>query len=314
VENRSHALAAGFFVLAMGAALALALWWFSGHRERMHEYLLVSQGSVNGLNHQARVRFRGIPAGNVAEIKLDPQDNRNILVRIRIRDEIPLTQGTRARLATQGLTGLAYIQLDDHGTDPTPLRPTSSELPRLPLEAGTMEQITDTALAIAQRFKTIADQLSSVLDEDGVQRLRNTLARVESASAGMDKTFSQLPQTLESVREILSPANVERLSSTLASMERASRQAEPTLVELRGLMGNLAQTAQQVEQTVGRTGESLSGETLPQVTLLLKELTVTTQRLGILIDQIEGSPQMLITGRGERQPGPGETGYSHPLR
>ncbi|NMG64080.1 MCE family protein [Azoarcus indigens] len=312
MENRAHALAAGFFVLAMGAALVLALWWFSGHRERMNEYLLVSQGSVNGLNHQARVRFRGIPAGNVAEIRLDPQDSRNILVRISIREEIPLTQGTRARLATQGLTGLAYIQLDDQGGDQTPLRAAGGDLPRLPLEAGTVEQITDTALAIAQRFKTIADQLSTVLDEEGVQRLRNTLARVESASAGMDKTFSQLPQTLESVREILNPANVERISNTLASVERASRQAEPTLVELRQLMGQLAQTAEQVEGTVGRTGDNLAGETLPQVTLLLKELTVTTQRLGILIDQIEGSPQILITGRGERVPGPGEPGYSRP--
>ena len=45
-------------------------------------WLQQCQGSVSGLNTQAQVRFRGIRAGKVQDIELDPKDPRNILITI----------------------------------------------------------------------------------------------------------------------------------------------------------------------------------------------------------------------------------------
>jgi phospholipid/cholesterol/gamma-HCH transport system substrate-binding protein len=39
----------------------------------------------------------------------------DLLVTARIRTDLPITKGTRARLASQGVTGLAFIALDDQG-------------------------------------------------------------------------------------------------------------------------------------------------------------------------------------------------------
>src|SRR5438128_1358144 len=121
MENRAHAFAAGLFVIALALCIAAAAWWFSGKRESTRQYLLVSQRAVSGLNPQAQVRFRGIRAGKVEDIELDPKDARNILVVISVDADIPVSRATTAQLNKQGITGLAYILLDDDGSNPEPL-------------------------------------------------------------------------------------------------------------------------------------------------------------------------------------------------
>ncbi len=310
MENRAHAIMAGLFVLALGIALAVAVWWFSGSRESMREYTLVSRGSINGLSEQGRVRFRGMAAGNVSRISIDPADPRNILVHIRIRANIPVTRSTRAQLGTQGVTGLAYVQLEDSGADPTPLTGEGGEPPRLPLEAGLMEQITDTALAAAQRFRATAEQIASLFNDENTARLRDTIDRLESGITGFDRTFAEAPRTLASIRSAFSPENVKRLEAVLDNLERASGEISPAMAEARTLIGRLATTAEHVDHAVQNTGNGLSNGTLPRLNELLRELTVSSRRLGHLIEEVETSPQLLISGRGETRPGPGEPGFS----
>ncbi|ANQ84881.1 hypothetical protein dqs_1843 [Azoarcus olearius] len=309
MENRAHALAAGLFALLMGGALLLALWWFSDGREPMREYVLVSEGTVNGLNVHGRVRYRGMLAGNVAHIGLDPQNPRLILVRIRIREGLPVTRGTRAMLATQGLTGLAFVQLDERGTDPTPLVGEDGSPPRIRLEPGVMEQITDRALAAAERFKTVADRVALVVDDENIARIKRSLANLEAASAGLDRTLAHAPATLEAVRNTFSPQNVARLSAALANLERTTAEAAPTVAEARTLLRRLGDVSERLEQTAATAGGDLTGSTLPEVNLLLRELAHTSRRLSGLIDEVERAPQVLLTGRGEREPGPGEEGF-----
>lgn len=309
MENRAHALAAGLFALLMGGALLLALWWFSDGREPVREYVLVSEGTVNGLNVHGRVRYRGMLAGNVAHIGLDPQNPRLILVRIRIREGLPVTRGTRAMLATQGLTGLAFVQLDERGTDPTPLVGEDGSLPRIRLEPGVMEQITDRALAAAERFKTVADRVALVVDDENIARIKRSLANLEAASAGLDRTLAHAPATLEAVRNTFSPQNVARLSAALANLERTTAEAAPTVAEARTLLRRLGDVSERLEQTAATAGGDLTGSTLPEVNLLLRELAHTSRRLSGLIDEVERAPQVLLTGRGEREPGPGEEGF-----
>lgn len=71
------------------------------------DVLLVTQRNVNGLNPLAQVRYRGMAAGKVISITLDPQDARNILVLARVNANLPLSRATTAQLNSQGITGLA---------------------------------------------------------------------------------------------------------------------------------------------------------------------------------------------------------------
>jgi phospholipid/cholesterol/gamma-HCH transport system substrate-binding protein len=309
MENRSHALAAGLFALVLGAALAFSIWWFTDSREITRDYLLISESSITGLNPEAQVRFRGIAAGKVSDIRIDPANPKHILVRISVAESFPVTKGTRASLGYQGVTGLAYVQLDDRGSDPTPLIADGSGLPQLALDPGLMDQLSDTTLDAIQHFRKLADQVGRFFNEENITRITATLQRVESAAAGIDRTFSDAPAAIAAIRAALSDQNLRQLSTTLGNLEQASAEVTPAMSELRTLMTRLNEMSDRLDRTATVAGEGLLDSTLPQLNSLLKELTLTSLRLGKLIEEVDASPQMLLIGRSRRPPGPGEAGF-----
>ena len=312
MENRAHAVLAGLFVVVLTLGVAIALWWFSGAREPMREVILVSHDNVTGLNLQAAVRFRGIDAGRVERIVIDPQDPRNILVHIALREDMPLTRGTRASLGYQGVTGLAFVQLEDRGEDLRPLDPPAGEAPRIVLAPGLLDQLSDVAVAALEQFRSVAEQVQRLFDERNVARMGETLERLESAARGMDETFREAPEMIAAVRKTFSPENRARMAEALAQLEGASGEAGPAIEEFRHLMVTLRQTSEHLDQAAVSAGNDLLNGSLPRLNTLMKELTVTSKRLTRLIEEVDAAPQMLLLGRGAQPPGPGEDGFQAP--
>lgn len=310
MENRAHALTAGLFVIVLSLAAGLALWWFSSEREGLRRYVLVSQGNIVGLNEQAQVRYRGIRAGKVEAIDIDPEDPRRILVRINLRKNLPVTQGTRASLGYQGVTGIAFVQLTDKGEDPTPLPPGPDGMPHLVLQAGLMEQLSDTSLDTLRKVQTVVEKLGNVLSEANLARVSRTLEHLEAASGGADRTFAEAPKTLAAVRNVLSQENLAHLSATLSQLNAASREVAPAVRELKTLAVKLQSVSERIDLLASSANRNVAEGTLPRLDGLLDELTDTSRRMGRLLDEVEASPQVLVFGRGTPAPGPGEAGFS----
>lgn len=305
MENRAHALIAGLFVLLFVLAILLAAWWFGGKREESRELVLVTRNSVTGLNPQAQVRYRGIRAGKVEEIGLDPQDRRSILVRISVAADLPLTRGITAQLNYQGVTGLAYVQLGDSGKS-NELLPDSEPPPRVELQASLFETLGERASVIVAQAGEIAANLKRLTDEHG--HLNHTLENLATAS----DSFKDLPQVMAAVRQALSADNLKRLNSILASLDRSAGEAAPLTVELRGLVASLAALSRRIDQVVTDTGGELSGTTLPRVNALVRELDGNSRQLTRLLDKLEAAPQSLLFGSGRAKAGPGEAGFVPP--
>ncbi len=309
MENRSHAIAAGLFAIFLGVGVVLALWWFSDKRETTRDVLLVSSGSVNGLNPQATVRYRGIVAGKVAGIGLDPANPRELLVTARIRADLPITRGTRARLATQGVTGLAFIALDDAGDDPAALTGADGGPPRLRLAPGLVDEVADASVQTLHKVRELADRLTTLATPGNIARIERTLANLESASHGLDRTLKEAPQTLAALRQVVGKDNLGRIARTLDNLERLSADAAPLARDGRNLVTKLQGVGERIDSLVGTTGEGLASSTLPRLNVLLQELTTTSRQLSDLLDEIDDSPQLLLLGRRKPPPGPGEAGF-----
>ena len=117
MENRAHALAAGLFVMVLSMALIATASWFTGDTGTRDKYLVVSESPVTGLNAQATVRYRGVTVGKVENISLDPNNHRVILIRIAVDKNVPLNTKAYAQLGYQGLTGLAFVQLNEESDE-----------------------------------------------------------------------------------------------------------------------------------------------------------------------------------------------------
>ena len=133
MENKSHALAAGLFVVVLMALVIGLSLWLGRDNTAYTRYELSTQESVSGLQMQAAVRYKGVPVGKVVGIEFDPEKNGQVLIRIAVNSEAPIAPSTFAMLGFQGVTGLAHIQLDDDSSITTPLpSPSFSGLIRLP--------------------------------------------------------------------------------------------------------------------------------------------------------------------------------------
>ncbi len=168
MENKSHALAAGTFVLVVAALLvALAIWLTrDAGVKRVVEFS--THEAVSGLQPQARVRYRGIAVGRSRPSNSTARSGAMCWCACRWTKSRPdQPQPPLPHLGYQGVTGLAFVQLDDDAGN-KPLHPRRMTPPRMPLRpsllaawptaAGTMlvqvEEVTPQRQPAAGRRRT----------------------------------------------------------------------------------------------------------------------------------------------------------------
>ena len=96
MENKSHAFAAGLFVLAVTALVIALAVWLTRDRGQYQSYELSSRDGVSGLQPQAAVRYKGVAVGKVTHIGFDPELSGNVLIRISVAVDAPITPTTFA--------------------------------------------------------------------------------------------------------------------------------------------------------------------------------------------------------------------------
>jgi len=114
VDDKVNYALVGIFVLGLGAALVVAVLWLAAGidtQKKYEPYQSVIKESVAGLSIAAPVKYMGVDVGKVSEIAIDPQNSRQVRVKFLIERGTPIKQDTEAVMKSQGLTGIAYIEL-----------------------------------------------------------------------------------------------------------------------------------------------------------------------------------------------------------
>lgn len=309
MENRSYALAAGLFTILLGIAAGLGILWLGRGGEATATYVLETRRNVTGLNVQAQVRYRGIRAGKVEAIEPDEADPRLILVRINLEKRFRLTRGSSAQLGYQGVTGLAYVLIEDDGSSAEPLVGKPGELPRLALKPTLLDTLGDKAGDLVSQISDASLRLGKVLDEKNARHLARTLENVATASEGL----RELPTLLAAMREAFSPNNMRSLRQILAHVEKTAGESAPLTAEMRDLVKSMGGLSRRVDALAGNAGDELMTATLPRAHALMGELASNSRQLSRLLDALENNPQMLLLGPGAPAPGPGEAGFAAPM-
>jgi phospholipid/cholesterol/gamma-HCH transport system substrate-binding protein len=306
MENRAYALMVGLFVICLGTAAVIALWWVSGGGQDMRKYMIVSDRSVTGLNSQAAVRYRGVRVGKVIDVDL--QDSREVFITIRIESDVPITRATRAKIGTQGLTGMGFIQLDDDGSDASPpLAGFKGGPPIIPMHQGLMDQATEGAQEIITRLRKTSERMEQVLSAENVTRINATLKNLAASSANLERALNQTAGLAADMRRFSSPENAERLAQTLEQIQGMSKQLSPAVDEFRKAVARVEAAGSRIDRLGGDVQSALTADTLPRFNQLVLDLQTNSQQLSRVLDDVERSPQQLLLGKRLQTPGPGET-------
>jgi len=305
--KRANPLLVGSFVLG-GLALAVTViatigsGKFFRHTQRFVAYF---DGSVNGLDKGAPVKFRGVPIGTVTDVrlKLPPQqvEDRRIPVLIEIDEDRLrelgetravssdqqlvadlIAQGLRAQLELQSLiAGVLYVGLEVVEGSPArfALPPGSGyrEIPSLPT---TLEQAqTKLSEVLTQLSKLDVDGIgrSVTAAADGVTRL--------ASSPDLQSAIVTLREALGAVRDVAGSVDA-RIGPLAANVNGRVDDARDSLKRLDGALDNVTALTDPRAPLADGLGAAIT------------EVTGAARAVRQLADELSRNPNIILTGRG----------------
>lgn len=313
MENRSHALVAGLFTVALLVAAVFLAMWFNRDRVQRLPYEMATTLSIPGLSPQAPVRYRGLDVGRVDNIGFDQSVPGRIVVRISVNPDTPITRSTYGMLAYQGVTGIAYVALDDDGSNPTRLPTSAEQVARIEMRQSLFGQIENQGLAILRQTEEMARRVNSLLAPQNQSVMLGAFTSASEAASAIGSIPKQLEPTLAQL-----PPITRRLDETLGSLNTLSRNLS-TLTQnvnslagsLQGPQGTLSKLNAALDQ-VGAVAGEVSYDLLPRIDALAGDTQSSLRTLNRTLETFNERPQSILFGMRDLAPGPGEEGFKPP--
>ena len=344
MENKSHALAAGAFVILVTALLVALAAWLMRNTRISDSLEFSTRESVTGLSTQAPVRYRGIAVGKVESIEFDPKARGNVLVSLAINQGTPITKSTYAVLGYQGVTGLAYVQLDDDGASSELLDLSASTTPRITLKPSLLSKLSDQGANLLIQIEETAKRVNQLLAPENqkaligsVQAVGNSANNVSTQVTAMQKILdaqfgperTDIPALVRDTR-----GTMQALQSTASELNKTAQVTTQAVSSMNGVAQRLldkggtldrmndglgsmniaAQSVGQSAQAIGQSAQALSANTLPRASRMTDDAARAARATDRVIKELGDNPQSLIFGNAAVPPGPGERGFVAPAK
>ncbi|MCF8043320.1 MAG: MlaD family protein [Desulfarculaceae bacterium] len=298
----------GLFVI-LGLALGIgAIAWLgaSQYLKGAEKYVTFFNESVQGLQNDSTVRYRGVDVGRVKAIRVAP-DTRLIEVIMEIQFQGDLSKELVAQLSTAGITGITFIELDRKKPGEKDLSPKIdfvAEYPIIPSRPSELQRIVSTLDNVMQQVQTINfKQMGQRLDKtlQGVEklftdkRLQVTLERVADASVKVDELVGRVDRTL----------NEKALKGLVGDSRQVLAEAKAAVVSAKGMVDQLAADIKKMD--LGNTGkragrlfeglEQRSYQLALEAQLTMQNLREASENMKDLLRNLERDPSTLIFSR-----------------
>jgi len=314
----------GLFVL-LGAVMILGTAGVLGSRGMRKEtgrYVSYFDESVQGLEVGSPIKFRGVTIGTVGKIDVAP-DHRLVeveselgkaelsrlgldvvadLVETGAPKKLVQAIDLRIQLASSGLSGVKFLQLDFFTVADHPRPKLSFRVPRnyIPATSSTMKDLEDSLVRTMNSLPKITLQVTRVLG-----RIDKLVAEVADSRLAEDviATLASTRRLVAEAQRKLAQLDPARLS---AATERTLQSFRGTAARLDGILARadgdkgLLQSVLRASNAFGdtaHTAEGLGG----QLEDTLRSVGEAAKSIHKLAGALEKEPDMLVKGR-EKQP------------
>lgn len=286
METRSNHVLVGAVVLILLAVLALFIVWLarvSGGDER--QYDIFFKQAVDGLSPGSAVTFSGVPSGQVKEIAFWQPDPSLVRVRITVKPDVPILEGTTASI--QGsFTGPSTVQLDGAVRGAPPITcPTDNPrtacplgVPVIPTRTGGLGALLSSAPQLLERLTTLTERLTELLGDRNQNSIAAILANTSRLTDALADRGPEIAATLAETRIAIEKAGVasQQIGELAATTNGVlSNDIRPTIANLNQTINAAQRSMETLESTIGdaRPGlQAFSKKTIPEVGQLIQDL------------------------------------------
>jgi phospholipid/cholesterol/gamma-HCH transport system substrate-binding protein len=235
----------GLFLICGMAVLIIGIIWLgmSNYLEKGRFYVAYFDESVQGLDVDSPVKYRGVHIGRVHSISVAP-DDRLIEVVLKIESNMEPSGNTKnliAKLKSVGITGLMFIELERLDQKTVLTKPTFTFKPEYPVIPTRPSEISKFFQGIQDVFdmfraidaKTISNQITALLG-----KINRTLD-----DAQLTKLAGDLRHTVKNLQRFLNTEQVRHavasLEKTSSSFNRMAENADDGITQIRSTVAHL---------------------------------------------------------------------------
>ena len=307
MEPRVHYVIVGIFVLLLGsAAIGISLWLaFGDVAYATRTFRIYMNESVAGLFIDAPVSYRGVQVGRVRDLALVPENPEHVQITVDIDADVPIKEGTVAKLNVQGITGIAAIELSGGGADAPDIEAKRGEpYPVIPAVPSLFSRVDATVSELIGNLNMVAHDLHELLTPQTRDYVLQILQNVDALTATVAEQRATLADGIEAFS-----AFSRNTATASEQLPQLLTQVEGAVVSVQAMAEDIALATRAVQEQVHAGGDSLQtlgGRTLPEIESLLSEMRRLTASFQRLSDRLEDDPRAVLYGSQLDAPGPGE--------
>jgi phospholipid/cholesterol/gamma-HCH transport system substrate-binding protein len=311
MARRQSRFMIGLFVtVGLLIGVAAVIWLgASKYFQNGRVYVTYFDESVQGLQVDSQVKYRGVAVGNVERIGVAP-DQRLVEVVIKIDLEGDVEHTTVTQLRAAGITGIVFVELDrrmpgeENLLSPQGMRTPYTVIPSQPSQTKQMLSSVDR---IMERITQL--DLQGISD----QLIKTSLA-VETFLTGremkgimhnLDSTTASLDGSLRRIDRILAEGKVEGI---LEETRQGLGETRQGIAETRRFISGLKDEIERVKaaETMGRLNRLVEGLEVRTRRMAsgfestADDIRQTSESLRLLIERLQENPSDLIFSKPAR--------------
>ncbi|MGD9372431.1 MAG: MlaD family protein [Desulfobacterales bacterium] len=311
-----------FMASGMIFAVLITIWLgMSRFLEKGQYYVTYFNESVQGLDIDSPVKYRGVFVGRVDNIGVAP-DSKLIKVVLKIESGQTLDSGIVAQLKSVGITGSMFVELDQKKEDEADQSPSLSFPSEYPIVASKPSEIGELISGINE----VIDQVKSLDLQEISKNIKLTLqninqkvteANVKGISNSMESALARVEHILDDQRWDTILTSVEKatqsVNSLLRNADRTFNRAEDTILRVEGIVADKGETVKtaidQFNQAMTNAniflqkGSTLVDGTDKSVSHLMHSLVIVahnlekaSENLNQIMDTLADQPSQLLFG------------------
>ena len=277
METRAHHFLIGVFAIGITLLTIGFLFWIGRFEfDRQYQlYDLKFEGSVSGLSKAGDVLYNGIKVGEVILIEIDEDNPKNVLVRIQVGRSTPVKEDSYARLETQGLTGVAAIQIAGGDPKSNPLVAEDGQrYPVIPTKASVISELFTSAPQLVDKGNVVLARVAAFLSTDNERKFSQTMDHLTKLSANLAKASDKFDSIATNLDKIV------------------AGDAKTTLADIRGVAGDIRMIMNEARGPL----RDFARQGLPELLLAIGDARQMIASIDRAAQRFESSPSSLIFG------------------
>jgi phospholipid/cholesterol/gamma-HCH transport system substrate-binding protein len=319
MNNKVNYTAIGISVIfSIFLILGFSYWLLKpSHEKTMRTYNIYFDESVLGLNIDAPIRYNGISVGKVTKLQINPSNMQQVEVQISIFKNTPINTSTTAKLTSQGITGLSFINLSvsdvlakeiklQNGEKYPVIKTIQSMYSKLEDSFGSVtDKLSNTLLKtnellnkenqkqvakILENSALLMGKINTLLDDETIKNFQQTALNMNTLSDKMNKLMPKTEKFLQNSVEW-----EDKVSNSFNSITTSYMAISESMTAFKSSIKNGDFNL-----------KDMTSDLIPTMNNTFLELQQLSIKLENAIEKYERSPADVLYKREEITKGPGE--------